>query len=51
MELIFILILAAVVFLTALTQIGIEENAGWYTLGSFVFIILIFVFIGVGIIT
>ena len=51
MELMFLLILAAVVFLTSLTQIGIEENAGWYALGSFLFIILILVLIGVGVIT
>ena len=50
MELIFILILAAVVFLTAITQIGIEENAGWCALGSFVFIVLILVLIGTGVI-
>ena len=50
MELIFILILAAVVFLTAITKIGIEENAGWCALGSFVFIVLILVLIGTGVI-
>jgi len=50
MEIIFLLILAGVLFITALTQIGIEEHAGWYALGSFAFIALIFILIGTGVI-